>query len=102
MNNDQLNPLIDEIDEIERVLLRDDPTFARRLRKLDQPDKRHDTVVFSLLAVSAVLLGVGVATLSPSAWLAGACAYISSSVVDTRHERRLQLDHVETPRSARK
>ena len=102
MNNDQLDRQIDEIDEIERSLRRDDPSFARRLRKLDQPDKRHDTVVFSLLAASAVLLAVGVATLSPSAWLAGACAYFSSFVVDTRHERRLQLVHVETTKSAPK
>jgi hypothetical protein len=103
MNNDQLDPQIDEIDEIERVLLRDDPALARRLRKLDQTDMRHDAVVFSLLAASALLLAVGVATLSPAAWLAGACAYFSSFAVDIGHERKLQqLVHVETTKTAHK
>jgi hypothetical protein len=103
MNNDQLDRQIDEIDEIERTLLRNDPSFARRLRKLDQAHKRHDTVVFSLLAASALLLAVGVATLSLAAWIAGVCAYFSSYAVDTRHERKLQqLAHVETTKSAPK
>jgi hypothetical protein len=103
MKNIQLDRQIDEIDEIERTLLRDDPSFAIRLRKLDQTHKRHDTVVFSLLAATALLLAVGVATLSPVAWLAGACAYFSSFAVDIRHERKLQqLVHVETTKSAPK
>lgn len=78
-----------EIDEIERTLLRDDPAFAKRLRALDEADNRHDTTVFSLLAASAVLLAVGLATLTPAAWLAGAGAFITSSVLDARHERKL-------------
>ena len=99
MNSDQLDR---QIHEIERSLLRDDPSFARRLRRLDQPDRCHDTIVFSLLAVSALLLAVGMATLAPIAWLAGASAFISSFVVDARYERRLdQLFHLESTRPTR-
>jgi hypothetical protein len=80
-----------QIDEIERALLHDDPAFARRFR-LEAPDTGHETLVFVLLAASALLLAVGLTTPAPAAWFAGSAALIASSVVDARRQR--QFAHI--------
>ena len=87
MNNDQLAR---QIDEIEQALLSDDPSLSKRFRKLQQDNTRNDVAVFSMLAISAVLLAAGLATLSPFAWGAGGAAYVASFLIDNRHERRLR------------
>lgn len=80
-----------EIDRIERAMFRDDPDFARRIRALDGSHSRHEWIVVTLLAASAVLFAVGLVTLSPAAWIAGAFAFVTSSVVDAGHERQLEV-----------
>ena len=87
MTNDLLER---QIDEIERAVLHDDPSFAMRFR-LEAPDTGHETLVFLLLAADALLLAVGLTTLAPAAWFAGSAAFIASSVVDARHQRKFAL-----------
>jgi hypothetical protein len=87
MKNEQLDR---QIDELERALRHEDPALSKRFDRLQRNSMRNDIVVFSLLAVSAVLLAVGFATLSPFAWAAGAAGYIGSFAVDSRHERGLR------------
>jgi hypothetical protein len=79
-----------QIDEIERAVLLDDPAFARHFR-MEAPDTGHETLVFLLLVASALLLAVGLTTLAPVAWFAGSAAFVASSVVDARHQRKLAL-----------
>ena len=86
MNNDQLDR---QIEELERLLHRDDPSWSKRFRELERGSTRNDVTVFSLLAISALLLGIGVANLSLVAFLTGAAAFVASFVVDHLHERRL-------------
>ena len=86
MKNDLLEV---EINEIERTLLHDDPAFARRVRALEAPDHGHETLTVALLVASALLLAVGLTTLAPAVWVAGAAAFITSSMVNGRHERKL-------------
>lgn len=86
MNNDQR---ILEIDDIERALLGEDPTLPKRMRALERADTLNVFVVFSLLATGAVLLAVGLATLSFGVWTAGVAALIMSALVDQGHKRTL-------------
>lgn len=87
MNNDQL---VRQIDELEQALLSDDPSLSKRFRKLQHDNTRNDVAVFSLLAISAVLLAAGLATLSLTASCVGVAAYLASFLIDNRHERRLR------------
>jgi hypothetical protein len=86
MNDDQLAR---QIDELERALERDDPSLAKRFDKLQRANTRNDVAVFSLLAISAVLLAVAFTTLSAVTGLGGVAAYLASFLVDTRYQRRL-------------
>jgi hypothetical protein len=86
MNTDQL---AQQIDELERALQQEDPSLARRFEKLQRTNTRNDAAVFSLLAISAVLLAIALATPSAVAGLGGVAAYLASFLVDTRHQRRL-------------
>ena len=81
MNNDQR---ILEIDDIERALLGEDPTLPKRMRALERTDTLNVFVVFSLLATGAVLLAVGLATLSFGVWTTGVAALIMSALVRPR------------------
>lgn len=96
MPNDQLD---NRIDEIERELCRDDPAFGERFERLDGHHPRRDLAVFALLALSAVLFAVGVATMSPIAWAVGIAGYLSSFALDTRFDRRrdarTRIDHTD-------
>ena len=69
MNNDRFT---EAIDDIERNLRREDPAFVQRI------------------AVGAVLLIAGLATLSWPAWAAGLFALITSVVADEHHKRNLR------------
>jgi hypothetical protein len=84
------NQLAQQIDEVERALEQQDPALAKRFEKLQRADTRNDVAVFSLLAVSVVLLGVFWATLSVAAGIGGVAAFLASFLVDTRHQRRLK------------
>jgi hypothetical protein len=86
MNSDLLTR---QFDDIESTLRREDPALARRFKKLQRADTRNDVAVFSLLTISAVLLGAFWATLSVAVGLGGVAAYLASFVVDTRHRQRL-------------
>ena len=86
MNNDQLDR---QIEELERFLHRDDPSLSKRFRQLERESTRNDVTVFSLLAISAVLLGIGVANLSLVAFCTGAAAFVASFLVDHLHQRKL-------------
>ena len=86
MNNDQR---ILEIDDIERALLGEDPTLPERMRALERTDTLNVFVVFSLLATGAVLLTVGLATLSFGVWTTGVAALVMSALVDQGHKRTL-------------
>jgi hypothetical protein len=86
MNNDQLAR---QIDELERALAHEDPSLAHRFKKLQHANTRNDVAVFSLLAISAVLLAIALTTLSAVAGLGGVTAYLASFLVDTRYQRRL-------------
>jgi hypothetical protein len=86
MNSDQLTR---QFDQIESTLRREDRALARRFKKLQRADTRNDVAVFSLLTVSAVLLGAFWATLSVIAGLGGVAAYLASFLVDTHHRRQL-------------
>jgi hypothetical protein len=83
------NLLTRQLDEIESTLRREDPALARRFKKLQRADTRNDVAVFSLLTISAVLLGAFWATFSAAAGLGGVAAYLASFVVDSHHQRQL-------------
>jgi hypothetical protein len=79
-----------EIDELEQNLRREDPGLVKQFRELDRARTRNEVTVFSLLAVSAVLLAIALAVRSPVAGLGGVGAYLASFVVDRRHQRTLR------------
>ena len=86
-----------EIEELERALVRDaigeiadglgreDPDFVRRVHRLERAEIMSALAVFLLLAVGAVLMTVGLATLSWPAWAAGGLAFVASFAVDHHH-----------------
>jgi hypothetical protein len=94
MDDEQVNREIEElerglvrdaIDDVERGLDRDDPDFVHRMRRLRRAELTNTLAVFMLLAVGAVLLTVGLATLSWPAWVAGGLAFLASFAVDHLH-----------------
>ena len=87
MNEDQVTQAIDEI---ERVLRREDPELVQRIRHLRRRDDVTVLGVFVLLAAGAVLLIVGLATLSWPALAAGLFSLVSSVLVDQHHKRSLR------------
>jgi len=94
MNNDRFT---DAIDDIEACLRREDPAFVQRIRHLQRRDDLTTLTVFALMAVGAVLLIAGLATLSWPAWAAGLFALATSVVADEHHKRNLRR----LPRSSR-
>jgi hypothetical protein len=81
--------LVRQIEEFERALQRDDPSLSRRFNHLQRSDTLNDVAIFSLLALSAVLLATALATLSVAAGCGGVVAYLASFLVDHRHQRQL-------------
>lgn len=84
MNDDQVSR---EVEEIERGLVHDDPAFVQRLSAMRRADTVATVTVFLLLTSSAVLLAVGLGTLSWPAWAGGWLALVMSFVVDELHKR---------------
>jgi Protein of unknown function (DUF3040) len=87
MNNDRFS---EAIDHIECGLRREDPAFVQRIRHLERRDDMTALSVFALMAVGAVLLIAGLATLSWPAWAAGLFALVTSVVADEHHKRSLR------------
>jgi hypothetical protein len=77
------------IDDIERTLRHDDPAFLQRVRHLQRREAANVLSVFTLLTVGAVLLTVGLATLSWPIWSAGAVALVVSVLVDEHYKHSL-------------
>lgn len=91
---DASDPTLDQvIDDIERELATSDPQFVRRWNRLARAEVANAVHVVLLLVASAVLLGVGLATRSGVAWVAGAAAFVTSFGVDERYQRRFGVRH---------
>ena len=86
MNDD---PVTRAIDEIERALRRDDPAFLHRVQQLQRREMANVLTVLTLLASGAVLLTVGLATVSWPIWGAGLIALVASVLVDEHHKHSL-------------
>jgi hypothetical protein len=87
MNDDQVSRALDEI---ERSLCQDDPAFERRLRAVRRAEIGTVLTVALLLVSGAVLLTVGLATLSWMAWGGGLIALLTSVLVDEHHKHALR------------
>jgi Protein of unknown function (DUF3040) len=99
MNDDQVSRTIEELEralrrgeveaigEVERGLAREDPAFVRRFRGLCRAEAAMAIAVFGLLAAGAVLLTVGLATVSWPSWVAGVAAFLASFGVNHHHDR---------------
>ena len=80
-------PIDEAIRGIELALAQEDPEFVAHMRKLEKATQVNAIAVISLLAVSAVLLIAGLATLTYTTWAAGALAFIGAFAVDHRYQR---------------
>jgi hypothetical protein len=87
MNDDQVSQALDEI---ERSLCQEDPAFAKRLRAVRRAEIGTVLTVAFLLVSGAVLLTVGLATLSWMAWGAGLIALLTSVLVDEHHKHAIR------------
>ena len=85
MNNDQLDR---QIEEFERFLDREDPSLSKRFEQLERGRARNVVSVSSLLVISAVLLGIGVANLSLAVFAVGTAAFVAAFFVDHYHQRK--------------
>ena len=86
------------IEEIEQALRREDPSFLQTSHDLEQRPGITEVAVFSLLAASAVLLTVGLATASAVPWYLGVVAYSACFVVDRQHERHRRRTRGSAPK----
>jgi hypothetical protein len=80
----------DAIDEVERGLEHDDPDFVKRIHSLRRAEITNVIAVMVLLAIGAVLLTVGFATLLWPTWVAGGLAFLASLAVDHHHNHTLE------------
>jgi hypothetical protein len=87
MNDEEVRA---EVDQIERALRDEDPAFVRRVHAVCRHEACTVVTVFLLLAAGAVLLTVGVATVSLIAWLLGLGALVTAVVVDDHHKKALR------------
>jgi hypothetical protein len=83
VNDDQVTR---SIDEIEGALRQDDPAFLQRVDHLQRQELATFLSVLALLAAGAVLLTVGLATLSWPVWGAGLGTLVASVLVDEYHK----------------
>jgi hypothetical protein len=79
----------DAIDEVEQGLEHDDPDLVQRMHRLEHADLADALTVTMLVAVGAVLITVGLATLSWPTWLAGGLSFLASWAVDRHHHHTL-------------
>jgi Protein of unknown function (DUF3040) len=78
------------VDEMERALRVEDPGFVRRVQAVRRSDNLNCLTVFVLLAVGAVLLTVGFATVALVPWSIGLAALVLAVAVDDHHRRALR------------
>jgi hypothetical protein len=87
MSDDQVSRTIDEI---ARALRSEDPALVSRFNASQRAEVATAITVVALLASGAVLLTLGLATLSWAAWFGGVGALLASVAVDERHKRVLR------------
>jgi hypothetical protein len=78
------------VDEMERALRVEDPGFVRRVQAVRRADNLNCLTVFVLLAVGAVLLTVGFATVALVPWSIGLASLVIAVAVDDHHRRALR------------
>ena len=83
------DPLRRQIDEIERALWREDPTFLLQVRRLQRVDTAYVLTVFALLAAGSVLVTIGAATSSLAAGCVGVIAMVAACLIDRRRQHAL-------------
>jgi Protein of unknown function (DUF3040) len=98
MNDEQVSAAIDEI---ERALQVEDPGLAQRVHALRRADVVNCVTVFALLAVGAVLLTVGLATVAWIPWSIGLISLVVAVAIDAHHQRALHLPRSGDPRRCR-
>jgi hypothetical protein len=84
------NPLHWQIDEIERALWCEDPTFLLHVRRLQRVDTAYVLTVFALLAAGSVLVTIGAATSSSASGCVGAIAMVAACLIDRRRGQTLR------------
>jgi Protein of unknown function (DUF3040) len=101
MTDDEVRRTIDQLERalvrdalegVEQCLAHDDPAFVRRFHHRCRAEMASAIGVFLLLAVGAVLMTVGFATLSWPAWVAGVLAFLASFGVNAHHDRIIRGD----------
>lgn len=99
MTNDHVSRTIEELEraltreaiaDVEHGLARDDPAFVRRFHHHCRVEMALAITVFLMLAIGAILLTVGLATLAWPAWVGGAAAFLGSFAVNALHERMVR------------
>lgn len=78
MDDEQVNTTIAEL---ERCLRTDDPSLARRLRRIRRRDSARSAAVVAALTIAAILLAAGLAIASGAMWLAGVAALLAAFAV---------------------
>ena len=84
----QASALDEALHHIESCLEHDDPEFVQRMHRLQRADTVYAVTIFALLAVSAFLLLVGLATQTRWLW-GGGLAFVAAFHVDHRYQRGL-------------
>ena len=74
------------IAELERCLRTDDPSLARRLRRIRRGDSARSAAVFAALVTAAILLAAGLAIASGVVWFAGVAALLAAFAVAPHRE----------------
>jgi hypothetical protein len=87
MNDEQVRRALDEI---EQTLCQEDPAFVRRVKAMRRAEIGTVFTVAFLLVTGAVLLTVGLATLSWMAWGGGLLALLTSVLVDEHHKHAVR------------
>jgi hypothetical protein len=87
MDDEQVNAAVADM---ERALQAEDPGFVRRVHAVRRSDNATCVAVFLLLAAGAVLLTLGVATVSLVPWALGLASHVTAVVVDDHHKKALR------------
>jgi hypothetical protein len=75
---------------MEQALRAEDPSFVRRVQAVRRADNASCIAVFVLLALGAVLLTFGVATVALVPWTLGLASLVTAVLVDDRHKKALR------------
>lgn len=78
MDDEQVN---NTIAELERCLRTDDPSLARRLRRIRRGDNARSAAAAAALTIAAILLAAGLAIVSGAMWFAGVAALLTAFAV---------------------